>query len=326
MLAISIYSIPVIAFGITALLGAFQKGPLAEIVYKTSVSLRGVYWRTGIETGLQNPLFGAGMDGYGDWYRRSRGESAATVFPGPQTITNSAHNVVLDIFAYGGFPLLISYLGIMLLGAVVIINNLRRTRNYDPVFVAISVAWIGYQLQSIISINQIGLAVWGWVLTGALVAYDQIQKRESEGEELNSTSTKNKVVKRSSSGVISSPLIAGIGGVVGLILAAPPMAADMAWVKATQSQSLQEVEKALIPTYLHPSTSERYASAVELLHGSKLYDLSHKYALLGVKFNPENFGAWYALYSVSESTDEEKALALENMRRLDPFNPELPKQ
>jgi O-antigen ligase len=326
LLAISIYSIPVIAFGITGLFGAFQKGPLAEIVYKTSVSLRGVYWRTGIETGLQNPLFGAGMDGYGDWYRRSRGETAATVFPGPQTITNSAHNVVLDIFSYGGFPLLISYLGIMLLGVVVIIRNLRRTRNYDPVFVALSVAWIGYQLQSIISINQIGLAVWGWVLTGALVAYDRIQKREIEGKESISSSSNNKLVKQNSSSVFSSPLIAGIGGVMGLILAAPPMAGDMAWVKATRSQSLQEVEKALVPTYLHPSTSERYANAVELLHGSKLYDLSHKYALLGVKFNSENFGAWFALYSVAESTKEEKALALKNMQRLDPFNPELPSQ
>ena len=213
----------------------------------------------------------------------------------------------------------------MLLGAIAIIKNLRRTREYDPVFVALSVAWIGYQLQSIISINQIGLAVWGWVLTGALIAYNQIQKRVIGEIDPNSAS-KRKINPRAASSVFSSPLIAGVGGVLGLILAAPPIAADMAWVKANQSRSLQEVERALVPTYLHPSTSERFANAVELMHGSKLYDLSHKYALLGVKFNPENFGAWYALYSVAESTKEEKALALQNMRRLDPFNPELPSQ
>jgi hypothetical protein len=33
------------------------------------------------------------------------------LLPGPKTITNASHNVVIDFFAYGGFPLLIAYLG-----------------------------------------------------------------------------------------------------------------------------------------------------------------------------------------------------------------------
>jgi O-antigen ligase len=168
----AIYSSTVLTFGFVALAGALQKGPFAEIIYKTSVSLRGSYWKAGLQTALDHPLTGVGMDGYGDWYRRSRSLHAATVMPGPNTVTNSAHNVVVDIFSYGGFPLLLSYLGILTLGAFAILRGIRRTRNYDPIFVALSVAWIGYQLQSLISINQIGLAVWGWVLTGALIAYE----------------------------------------------------------------------------------------------------------------------------------------------------------
>ena len=40
-----------------------------------------------------------------------------------------------------------------------------------------------------------------------------------------------------------------------------------------------------------------------------------------MEFNPDNFDAWRVLYSVSKSTQEEKAEALAQMKRLDPNNP-----
>jgi O-antigen ligase len=319
---LAFYAIPVLGFGVVALLGALQKGPLAEIVYKTSVSLRGAYWNAGIQTGLANPFTGAGMDAYGDWYRQSRTEYNATVLPGPVTVTNSAHNVVLDIFSYGGFPLLLSYLGILFLGGWALIKNLRRTREFNPLFVALSVAWIGYQLQSIISINQIGLAVWGWVLTGALVAYESRFNGQTEKSDGSDKSTK---YRKSSSETFSSPLIAGLGVVAGLILAAPPISGDMAWFKATATGNLVEVEKALKPGYLHPQDSSRLVNMVSILENSKLYDQALQYALRATEFNPENFDSWSALYSVQKSTPEQKSVALANMRRLDPHNPELKK-
>jgi tetratricopeptide (TPR) repeat protein len=249
------------------------------------------------------------------------------VLPGPNTVTNSAHNVVLDIFSYGGFPLLLSYLGLLLLGALAILRGLKRTRTYDPIFVGLSVAWIGYQLQSLISINQIGLAVWGWVLTGALIAYEA-SKRYTESA--LTTSETPKEIKRGPGAkqneVISSPLIAGLGLVVGLILACPPISADMAWFKATGSGNLVEVEKALSPSYLHPASSERLVNVVAILENSQLFDKAREYAIKATEYNPENFDSWNALYSVKNSTTSEKDLALKNMKRLDPNNPEVMKK
>jgi O-antigen ligase len=324
---VTAYSGAMLGFGVVALAGALQKGPLAEIVYKTSVSLRGSYWNAGIQTALSNPLVGAGMDGYGDWYRRSRSVNAATVMPGPNTVTNSAHNVILDIFSYGGFPLLLSYLGLLSLGALAILRGLKRTRTYDPIFVALTVAWIGYQLQSLISINQIGLAVWGWVLTGALIAYEASKRKEK----ISLTVTANsKIDRRSSrtkkSEVISSQLMAGLGLVVGLILASPPISADMAWYRATASGNLAEVEKALTPSYLHPASSERLVNVVAILENSQLFDKAREYALKATEYNPENFDSWSALYSVKNSSPAEKDLALRNMKRLDPNNPDVTKR
>jgi tetratricopeptide (TPR) repeat protein len=121
--------------------------------------------------------------------------------------------------------------------------------------------------------------------------------------------------------IFSSTLLAGIGAVVGLLIAAPPYSADAKWRSALVSQNVQKVEEALVPGYLNPMNSSTYLNAVQLLESSKLYDLAYKYALVAIDFNPNNFDAWKVLYLITNSTAEEKARALENMKRLDPNNP-----
>jgi O-antigen ligase len=310
------YVFGVAVVGAFALAGALQKGPLASIIYKTSVSLRGQYWAAGIKMGTDNPLTGVGMDSYGNYYRVARSEYAATVLPGPKTITNAAHNVVIDIFAYGGFPLLISYVAILSIGIRAILRVTFRQRAYDGTFVALATTWLAYQLQSIISINQVGLAIWGWVLVGALVAYEYSTRPVPEA------SVKPKNIKQREL-VFSPQLVGGIGVVIGGLIAVPPMSADMAWKSALKAQNVQQVEAALTPSYLKPRDSARLAQAVILFENSKLPDLAYKYAKEGVEFNPDYFDAWRVLYSVSKATQEDKDLALSNMKRLDPKNPDV---
>jgi O-antigen ligase len=312
----SLYVGAVGVVGLTALAGALQKGPLTSLIYKTSVSLRGQYWAAGITMGKDHPLTGVGMDTYGDWYRRARSEYAATVLPGPKTITNAAHNVVIDIFAYGGFPLLLSYLAILVIGAWAIIRVTLRQREYDGTFVALAAVWATYELQSIISINQVGLAIWGWVSVGALIAYEYSTRPRPESSE------KEKPIKQKEL-LFSPQLIGGIGVVIGALIAVPPLAADTKWRTALKSQKVDQVEAALEPTYLAPRDSQRLAQAVLMFENSKLYDQAYKFALEGVKFNPNYFDAWRVLYSVSKSTPAEKEEALKNMKRLDPRNPDV---
>ena len=310
--------------GVFALLGALQIGPLTKYIYKTSVSLRGEYWQAGWNMGSDHPLTGVGFDTYGDWYRRAR-DTQALVLPGPNTTTNAAHNVPFDVFAFGGWPLFIVYLGILALSAIAIIKVTIRVRKYDAVFVTLTTAWVCYQLQSVISINQIGLAVWGWLFGGALIAYEvatRPSKDEVSSDVVKGKQSSGRTAKaKSSETIFSSTLAAGIGAVIGLLIACPPYSADAKWRSAITSQNVQKVEEALIPGYLSPQNSFRYSSAVQLLESSKLYDLAYKYAQIGVEFNPNNFDSWKVLYFISKSSPEDKALALENMKRLDPNNP-----
>jgi hypothetical protein len=310
------YVLGVAIVGAFALAGALQKGPLASLIYKTSVSLRGQYWAAGLTMGSDNPLTGVGMDGYGNYYRMARSEYAATTLPGPKTVTNAAHNVVIDVFAYGGYPLVLSYIAILGIGVWAILRVTLRNRAYDGTFVALATTWLAYQLQSIISINQMGLAVWGWVLVGALVAYEYSTRPKPESAE------KAKPVKQKEM-IFSPQLVGGIGVVVGALIAVPPMSADMKWKSALKAQNVQQVEAALTPSYLAPRDSARMAQAVLLLENSKLPDLAYKYAKEAVAFSPNYFDAWRVLYSISKSTEADKAEAVANMKRLDPENPDV---
>ena len=315
--------------GVFALLGALQIGPLTKYIYKTSVSLRGEYWQAGWNMGSDHPFTGVGFDTYGDWYRSAR-DTQALVLPGPNTVTNAAHNVPFDVFAFGGWPLFLTYIAILLLSVIAIVKVTMRARKYDGVFVTLTTAWVCYQLQSIISINQIGLAVWGWLFGGALIAYEvatRPKKTDDTNESQRGKQPSGRTTKPKSSEVIfSSTLIAGIGAVVGLLIASPPYSADAKWRSAITSQNVQKVEEALVPGYLNPQNSYKYANAVQLFENSKLPDLALKYAKISVEFNPNHFDSWKMLYFISKSSPEEKALALENMKRLDPNNPDVTAQ
>ena len=320
------YSILAVTIGAIASLGALQIGPLTQYIYKYSVSLRGQYWLAGWNTGEAHPLHGVGMDGFGDWYRRMRDIQALTT-PGVNTIVNAAHNVFIDMFAFGGWPLFLTYTLIVILGGFSIVSVIIRVKTYDPVFTALAVAWLGYQAQSLISINQIGLAIWGWVLTGALLAY----ARNLRNSDLEASSAVTKMsgknqTNKSLNSVISSGLVAGVGIVLGGILASPPVASDMKWRTAQLARTANSLEAALSTSYMNPANSMKYLMSIQTFESSSLPDLSHKYALEAVKFNPDSFELWRALYFIQASTAEEKLTALENMRRLDPLNPDVTTQ
>jgi O-antigen ligase len=306
--------------GTFALLGALQKGPLTAYIYKTSVSLRGEYWQAGWNMALEKPFTGVGFDAYGDWYRKVR-DAQALILPGPDTVTNAAHNVPFDVLASGGWPLFIPYVFIVLLAFIAIVKVTLREKKYNPVFVAMTVAWVGYQLQSIISINQIGLAIWGWLFSGALIAYE-VSTRNADAPSAQEK-TRKVPKSRTAEQHFSPTLLAGVGLVIGGLIACPPYTADNKWRNALASSSVEQLEAALVTGYLYPANSNKYASAVGIFEQNKFPDQAYKYAKIAVEFNANDFDSWKILYSISKSSPEEKADALANMKRLDPLNPAL---
>ena len=297
--------------------GALQVGPLTQYIYKTSVSLRGEYWRAGIKMGLDHPLTGVGFDTYGDWYRRARSASAM-VLPGPTVVTNSAHNVNIDIFSYGGFPLLIAYLTLIVLAAGAIFRVINRTSGYDKYFYPLATAWICYQAQAMISINQIGLAVWGWALTGAVIGYERVTRVDLN--ESKSPAAPLNTKRNSNNAPTTTYLVSVLGLVVGIILAFPAFLADSNWRSAMRSGSAESV---LAVANSWPEDSYRLANISILFEQNKLPDQAYDVALKLTNFNPQYFDGWKIIAGLTKSTTVEKTDATSKLRSLDPLNTEL---
>jgi O-antigen ligase len=316
-----IYSLLGSILGLLATLGALQIGPLTSLVYKRSVSLRGAYWNAGIETGMNNLVSGAGMDSFGNWYRRTRSLNAVTDTPGAEVTTNAAHNVPIDFFANGGIPLALAYLVLTIATLVSIYKISMREKKYDPLTVALIIGWICYQTQSIISINQIGLAIWGWVFSGAIIALERLTRTDTDSENISNkvTLAKSKQ-KKNISNFDATGLRALLGMAIGITLFIPPFSADLSYQTALNSRNVVALEKSLEGGYFKPTDSFRLANAVQIFERSNLPELALKYARFGVDFNPDFTDAWKLLYYVTGATTEEKQTAKEQLIRLDPLN------
>jgi len=312
-----------IGYGLLSVLGFFvvlfgilNKGPLASLLYKDSVTYRGDYWRAGWNMSLEHPIFGVGMDSYGDWYRRSR-TVAATLRRGPDTTSNAAHNIFLDISSYGGFPLLIIYLALMVLVVVSGVKVLNRSNGFNPVFVGLFAGWVAFQSQSIISINQIGLAMWGWVLSGLIIGYE-INTRDSAVVE--TVVKKGRVSGKPAQSSAGSVVAMFVAFVLGVLVGMPPYVASAKYKSALETGNPKVIQQA---AYIWPIDSSRMIQVAMTLNDNKLEDQGLEVALDATNNFPDKYSVWATLDLMKRATPEQKAQALAQMKRLDPLNPNL---
>jgi len=302
-------------------LGSLNSGPLASLLYKASVTYRGDYWRAGWKMTMEHPFLGVGLDSYGDWYRRTR-TLEATLRRGPEVISNAAHNVLLDFSANGGFPLVIIYLALMVLVVISAIKLLKRSTGFDPAIAGLIAVWIAYQAQSIISLNQLGLAVWGWIISGLIIGYEINTRTKETVVEVKPPASKGRNVKKSVNNGVSAKILVSMvaGGVVGLLVGLPPFIASAQFKSAFTSDDAAKVEKG---SSIWPDEPMRYGQVGLVLQANKLDAQAQKVVDAGLLKFPNEFGLWSLAASLSTATPEQIAKAKEEMKRLDPNNPDV---
>ena len=300
---------------VAVLIGTLNKGPLASLLYKDSVTYRGDYWRAGWKMTVENPIFGVGLDSYGDWYRRSR-TIEATSRRGPDVVSNAAHNVYLDISAYGGFPLVLIYIALMALVIVSAVKVIKRSQDFNAGFVGLVAGWVAFQAQSIISINQIGLALWGWVLSGLIIGYEINTRDGAVIAEKKIGKTATKPAKASA----ATTLAMFIGLIVGVLVGMPPYLASAKYKGALETSNPNVIQEA---AYIWPVDPSRMIQVAVTLNENKLEAQGLLVASDAVERFPDNYQVWATLNSMTSATAEQKAQALVQMKRLDPLNPNL---
>ena len=322
---ISAITKPTLALGVSGAtfvaLGSFNKGPLATLIYEDSVTYRGDYWWAGWNMTINHPIFGVGLDSYGDWYRRAR-TLEATVRRGPDITTNSAHNVLLDLSSNGGFPLLFIYLVLIALVIRSALRVLRRSTSFDAVFAGIFAVWAGYQAQSVISLNQLGLAVWGWTLSGLIIGWDIYSSQSAENENVILDKKKGKIAKDVDKQILAPASIVGIfvGLILALVMAVPPLAASINYKSARESGKVQLL---INSAYKEPLEARRMGEVAGILGDNKLVKESVAVITDAADKFPDYYGIWALMAQLPGVPAEQVAQAKAQMKRLDPLNPNL---
>ena len=300
--------------GILVFAGILNSGPLADLLYKSSLQARGFYWRAAIDMMVERPFFGVGLDGFGNWYRRSRSQAAVESNAG--LVSDTAHNIPLDIGSGGGIPLMILYLLILGLAFNAIVKVIQRSQDFDPIFASIVAGWVAYQAQSLISINQLGLGVWGWSLTGLLIGYELNTRDKSSDAQIKPSGKAGKNKEQIPASVL---LIAVAAAAIGSAVSLPPYLAANKYYKALQSGDGNLLYES---AYLKPYDRTRFLYTAQIMVENKLEDRAIQILSDASKLYPDSFEVWQRWSGIPSATPAQIAKAKAEMRRLDPLNPE----
>lgn len=142
-------------------------GPGSRVLSAGSLTARKWYWEAALQMWRQHPLTGVGLDRYGAYYRSARPAAAAAV----SNYSDAAHSVPLHLLATGGLAVAVPYLVVVALVGWALVTGLRRLDGEARLLLgALGGAWVAYQVQSLVSIDQPGLAATHWLLAAAVVA------------------------------------------------------------------------------------------------------------------------------------------------------------
>ena len=308
--------------GVLSILGMLQKGPIQSLLYKESVSVRGYYWRAGIEMFRDNFLFGIGQDRYGAFFKAYR-EPKYSLTYGFDITSSNAHNVPIQLFSTGGIFFGGAYLALM---AVVLFSGYRgikkSTGTNRLILTTLFSGWLVYQAQSLISIDNLGISVWGWLLSGFIIGLStQITKVE-----LVQGAVKPKSIN---SLKLLQPVISGVMSVCAVILVSLLYRGEEAafqtrirfnpQVEANNNVILEFASKSLETPLIEPAykiASLNYLAASGFAERA-LVELNEQ-----LTYDPKNLDVLNPIAEINERLNRvpEAIVAREAIRALDPWN------
>jgi hypothetical protein len=203
--------------------------------------------------------------------------------------------------------LLFVYLALVILVIISIIKVIKREKAYNVAFVAVCGVWIGYQIQSVISINQIGIGVWGWVLNGLIIGYEISSRKSNQKVSIFNFAKVNKI-------------FSVIGLLIALFIGLPNYVYGVNF-----SSAFKELDATSI---VASATSRPYNQYPMWIASYQLLksNLPKQSLIVAQKLTrefPNSYDGWRIIHSNPIASNELKAAALLQMKRLDPLNSDL---
>ena len=164
---------------------------------------------------------------------------------GYEITSSNAHNTIIQIFSTAGlisgllYVLVLSY---VLYSAVKFIKNSPSTNRL--IIISLLSSWVGFQAQSFISIDNIGVSVWGWLLSGALLGYIKAVKQNEQGNN-SKKPVSNKVQIN-----LFQPIISTVAVLVSLLVIVPVYKSETdSYLVKSLGNNLTEQNKEVVYKY-----------------------------------------------------------------------------
>jgi len=307
---------------IISILGMLQIGPLERYLYKPSVTLRGYYWQAGIEMFKSHPLFGVGMDSYGYYFKEYRDVTYPLNY-GFNLTSSNAHNTFIQFFATGGIFLGVAYLvlnGYILKRAIFALKNL--TGNNKLILTGVFSAWVAFHAQSLVSIDNIGISIWGWVLGGSIIGLSVSASTPVDEDRRNFQLKPNNIN-------LSRSLISGSASILAVILISLLYRGENNTYKIMSAFDLQtqagrdvykEFNLRTINTHLNDPTY-KLTAAMNLAQSGFIEEGLTEVLKIHTE-NPRNLDALNILVRTYEQTNRipEAIIYREKISQIDPWN------
>jgi len=174
LLRVSILVFFFLAILSVTLMGVGGRGPLSTVLFQNTLQVRVFFWEAAWNLIKQRPLIGYGWDTFGDWYKTARSLESTQLY-GTGLVTNSAHNLFLDVGVSGGLICMFTLLIICILVTVRCLHFKWKVINTDWQFSLHFAMWVGFLSQTLISVNSILISIWGFTFGAmALVASNKL--------------------------------------------------------------------------------------------------------------------------------------------------------
>lgn len=193
-------------------LAVINIGPLAGKYYQGTLRNRLDYWNAAIGMFKDYPIFGVGIDRFGEYYREYAVQNQVV----QGQITDNAHSVFLQLLATGGLILFIPYLLLVLLITFVGLKSLIKFQGEDKLKVGTLFGiWLGTIALNIVTVDSLGVGVWFWITGGVLAAVSSTHRQN----ETIGWAQKENIVKGKSLQLVNSETIFPITYIASFVLA-----------------------------------------------------------------------------------------------------------
>jgi O-antigen ligase len=294
-----------------ATLGLLQKGPFS-FLYQPSISFRGDYWRAGLNMFRDSPVYGFGQSSFGEYYLLYR-DSFAMERRLDGTVTNSAHNILIDLAATGGIILVVPFLTLLLYTLYVFLRVYKSDYRNETNIVLFFALWVGFLSQAVISVQFLPITLWGWIFMGIILraAFD-ISHR------VNSSGAKHpKKIKLEQVALKKSPsLIIWSSTIVAILIGSLPLKASIEEKSAYESKNLDRI---INSAYVEIQDPRRFLTIAAYLLRNGYPDQALSLASDAVRLNSRETNAWKIIAYLSPEGSIERFNANSKLLELDPL-------